>query len=213
MTNATMPSGTLIRKIHGQLATETIQPPRAGASTGASSAGQVRYAVASSRSRFAVARRTTSRPTGTIIAPPMPCRIRATTSIHRLLLTAQSAEATVNVAMAQSSIRRPPNRSVSQPLTGIPMAMVTRYAVIAMLMSIAATPRSAAIAGAAVAMIVPSRFSMKKVPATSSASGRFSWLRRRRAGRDDTMAATYAPCGRRSLVVRFVSRRAGRPGW
>ena len=41
-TNATTPSGRLIKKIHGQLATETIQPPRAGASTGASSAGQVR---------------------------------------------------------------------------------------------------------------------------------------------------------------------------
>ena len=56
----------------------------------------------------------------------MPCRIRAPTSIARLLLTAQSTEATVNVAMAMSRIRRPPKRSVSQPLTGMPTAMVTR---------------------------------------------------------------------------------------
>ncbi len=125
-TKATTPSGRLIKKIHGQVATDTIQPPRAGASTGASSAGQVRYAVASRRSRFAVARSTTSRPTGTIIAPPIPCRIRAPTSIGRLTLRAQRAEATVNVAMAPSRIRRPPKRSVSQPLTGIPTAMVTR---------------------------------------------------------------------------------------
>ena len=186
---ATMPSGTLIKKIHGQVATETIQPPRAGASTGASRAGQVRYAVASSRSFFAVARSTTRRPTGTIMAPPIPCRMRAPTSIARLLLIAQSGGHR-NVTMAISRIRRPPKRSVSQPLTGMPMAIVTRYAVIATLMSIALTPRSAAIAGAAVAMIVPSRISMKNVPATSRANGRFSSLRRR-AGRDDTIPVPY----------------------
>jgi hypothetical protein len=54
-------------------------------------------------------------------------------------------------------------------------------------MSTAPTPRSAAMVGAAVAMIVPSRFSMKKVPATNSASGRFSSLER--TDRDDTTAA------------------------
>ena len=124
------------------------------------------------------------------MAPPIPCRIRAPTSIARLLLIAQSTEATVNVTMAISRIRRPPKRSVSQPLTGMPMAIVTRYAVMATLMSTAPTPRSAAIAGAAVAMIVPSRFSMKKVPATSRANGRFSSLRRR-AGRDDITPVPY----------------------
>jgi hypothetical protein len=58
-----------------------------------------------------------------------------------------------------------------------------------MLMSIGSTPRSAAMAGAAVAMIVPSRISMKNVPATSSASGRFSSLRRRADGA--IMTSTY----------------------
>ncbi|GAA1437911.1 hypothetical protein GCM10009616_40530 [Microlunatus lacustris] len=45
-------------------------------------------------------------------------------------------------------------------------------------------------AGAAVAMIVPSRFSMKNVPATSSASGRLSVAERRRVDREGADAVT-----------------------
>ena len=44
----------------------------------------------------------------------------------------------------------------------------------ARLMSTGCTERSAAMAGAAVAMMVPSRISMNRVPATSSASGRLN---------------------------------------
>ena len=125
-TTATSPSGTLITKIQCQLATVRIHPPSAGAMTGASRAGQVRYATTSRRSFFAVHRSTTSRPTGTINAPPRPWRIRLATSIGKVTLAAQSTEATVKTTTAVVKIRRPPNRSVSQPLIGMPAAMVTR---------------------------------------------------------------------------------------
>ena len=59
------------------------------AMTGAISAGQVRKAMALISSALAVVRSTTSRPTGTIIAPPTPCRTRVEVSIGRLVASAQ----------------------------------------------------------------------------------------------------------------------------
>ncbi len=56
----------------------------------------------------------------------MPCRTRMPTSIGRLTLSAHSREATVKTAIALISTRRPPKRSVNQPLIGMPTAMVTR---------------------------------------------------------------------------------------
>jgi hypothetical protein len=52
--------------------------------------------------------------------------MRAATSIGKDELNAHSTEAMVKVAIARTRIRRPPNRSVSHPLIGIPIAMVTR---------------------------------------------------------------------------------------
>ena len=69
---------------------------------------------------------TTMRPTGTIIAPPTPCAIRMMTSATRLWLNAQPSDAAVKIAIAQSRMRRYPYRSVSQPLSGIVTATVTR---------------------------------------------------------------------------------------
>ena len=43
------------------------------------SAGIVTQAIALTRSRFSMVRTSTRRPTGVIIAPPMPCTMRATT--------------------------------------------------------------------------------------------------------------------------------------
>ncbi|WUQ94519.1 hypothetical protein OG202_07220 [Streptomyces sp. NBC_00310] len=83
-------------------------PPSAGARTGASSPGQVSQAIARSRSGFRVERSTASLPTGTIIAPPMPCATRITTSSGSPPAAAQSAEARVNTAIAQTKTRRAP---------------------------------------------------------------------------------------------------------
>ena len=54
-----------------------MKPPIGGPTTGPSSAGMVSQAIAATSSVFAAVRSSSSRPTGTIIAPPMPCRTRA----------------------------------------------------------------------------------------------------------------------------------------
>ena len=78
------------------------------------------------RSDLAVVRSTISRPTGTIIAPPMPWNTRATVSTPSVGATAQPMEASVNRAIASEKTARAPNRSVSQPLAGISTATVSR---------------------------------------------------------------------------------------
>lgn len=70
-------------------------------------------------------RRTAGGPTGTIMAPPMSCTTRATTSSVRPSAAAHSAEATVHTAIAQAKTRRPPQRSAAQPLTGRNAARAT----------------------------------------------------------------------------------------
>jgi hypothetical protein len=81
--------------------------------------------MARTRSLLAVVRSTTSRPTGTIIAPPMPCRPRVATSIGRFTANAQPIEASVKIAIAVPKTRRAPNRSASQPLIGMSTARVS----------------------------------------------------------------------------------------
>ena len=121
-----MPIGILIRKIHRHDPKVTIAPPNATASTGAASAGQVSSAIARTRSDLPELRSTASLPTGTIIAPPMPCRIRAATSIGSETLAAQPMDATVKTTIAVMNTRRTPKRSAIQPLAGMSTATVTR---------------------------------------------------------------------------------------
>jgi len=83
----------------------------------------------------------------------------------------------VNRAIAMQNTRRAPIRSASQPLKGMPMATVMRYAVMVMFTSAAGTWKSPAMLGMAVVRIVPSRNSIKKVAATSNARRGFhTWL-------------------------------------
>src|SRR5215468_861476 len=118
---------------------------------------------------FSVLRSTISRPTGTIMAPPIPCRTRAAVNCQSVPLAAHSTEESVNVTIAQANTVRAPNRSVTQPLAGMNTATVSRYADIPMLRSTAATPNDCAIWGSAVAITVPSSCSMNNAPATSRA--------------------------------------------
>jgi hypothetical protein len=60
-----------------------------------------------------------SRPTGVIIAPPMPCTTRAATSMWLFTASPQSNEPSVNSETAQVNTRRVPNRSAIQPLMGM----------------------------------------------------------------------------------------------
>jgi hypothetical protein len=103
-----------------------IRPPSGGPITGAVKAGQVRKAMARIRSCFSVLRSTMRRPTGTIIAPPMPWTMRAAVNARRLPLAAQRIEAMVKVAIAEPNTTRAPNRSVTQPLAGMKTATVSR---------------------------------------------------------------------------------------
>ena len=53
-----------------------MKPPSGGPIIGPISAGTTSQASAETSSCFGIMRRITRRPTGTIIAPPMPCTMR-----------------------------------------------------------------------------------------------------------------------------------------
>ena len=95
-----------------------MKPPSGGPITGPSSAGMESNAIARTRSDLATVRSSTSRPTGTIIAPPMPWTMRAATSIGRFSARPHPAEPRVNTAIAEQNTGRAPNRSAIQPLAG-----------------------------------------------------------------------------------------------
>ncbi len=85
-----------------------MKPPTGGPSTGPSSAGMVSQAIAATSSVFAAVRSSTSRPTGTIIAPPMPCRMRETTRNARLSDRPHRIEPMVNTTIAARNTVRAP---------------------------------------------------------------------------------------------------------
>ena len=65
----------LIQKIQRQETKVVMKPPSGGPITGPIRAGMVSQASAEISSDFGTVRRITSRPTGTIMAPPMPWMI------------------------------------------------------------------------------------------------------------------------------------------
>ena len=75
---------------------------------------------------LSIVRSSTSRPTGTIIAPPIPCTKRPATSCPSPSLAAHPSEPSRNTAIAATKVRRAPNRSATQPLTGMNTASATR---------------------------------------------------------------------------------------
>ena len=73
-----------------------------------------------------VRRITSMRPTGDIIAPPIPCSTRAAVNWVRSCAMPQSTEAMVKRAIAQANTVREPKRSDSQALAGMKIATVIR---------------------------------------------------------------------------------------
>jgi len=71
-------------------------------------------------------RSTTNRPTGAIIAPAMPCSMRAAISSGRLCDRPQSSDETANSTMAARNTSLAPNRSATQPLIGRNTAEASR---------------------------------------------------------------------------------------
>jgi hypothetical protein len=75
---------------------------------------------------FSACPSTTIRPTGTIIAPPAPCRMRSATSSPSVWLSAQPSEASVKTTIADRNTRRGPKRAVIHALSGMRTASVSR---------------------------------------------------------------------------------------
>src|SRR5208337_1590559 len=123
------PIGTLTQKIQRQLKYVVMNPPSGGPATGPSSAGTVRYASASTRSLFSTLRKSTRRPTGTIIAPPRPWKTRAAIRVSSEFDAPQQIEPRVKTTMAEQKTVRAPNRSATQPDAGMNRAVATMRAV------------------------------------------------------------------------------------
>src|SRR4051794_345487 len=124
--------------------------------------------MARTSSDFSTVRSSTRRPTGTIIAPPTPCRMRAPTKPKNEVLRPHRIEPSMKTAIAIRNTCRAPNRSAIQPLAGMNTARLRRYDEIARLRRIGFSPSDRAIAGKAVASTVESRFSMNSAVATIS---------------------------------------------
>ena len=150
-----------------------MKPPSGGPSSGPISAGIVTQAMALTSSRLSTVRTSTSRPTGVIIAPPMPCTMRATTNCAERARqrAADRAEHEDGDRGAEHGARA---EAVGDPAAGRDEDRereqvggdreLQRRA--------GSVPMSAAIAGSEVAITVESMFSMNSAHATISGTRR-----------------------------------------
>ena len=74
------PTGRLIRKIQCHDAASTSQPPSVGPISGPIRPGMATKLIAARNCSFGKLRSTVSRPTGSSMAPPVPCSTRAAIS-------------------------------------------------------------------------------------------------------------------------------------
>ena len=103
-----MPIGTLTKKMKGQSAKCRIRPAMAGPVSGPTRAGMVYQLMAETSCSRGEDPTTISRPTGVIIAPPRPCRIRNATSSPSECDRPHITEANRKTPMAQRNTRRGP---------------------------------------------------------------------------------------------------------
>ena len=99
-----MPIGMFKKKIQRHEVNVVMKPPMGGPSTGAIKPGTVTVCIRLTRLRLSLPRNTTSRPTGTIIAPPMPCTTRAAVNSKSELEKPHKTEAAVKIAIALRKI-------------------------------------------------------------------------------------------------------------
>src|SRR5579871_4447763 len=97
-----------------------------GPMTGPIRAGTLTNDIACTSSDLGMVRSNTSRPTGTIKAPPIPWTMRAPTRAGSDVAMPQPIEPSVNTMMARLNTRRAPKRSAVQPLTGMKTARLNR---------------------------------------------------------------------------------------
>jgi hypothetical protein len=117
-----IPIGRLRKKIVRQGSQWTMTPPMNGPSNGPISAGITTKFMAASISDFGKVRTSASRPTGVIIAPPMPWMTREATNMCVLTDNPHASDPIVKSATAHVNTRLVPNRSAIQPLMGMKTA-------------------------------------------------------------------------------------------
>ncbi len=195
-----------------------MNPPSGGPITGPISAGTVTHAMALTSALLSIERSSTSRPTGVIMAPPIPCTMRAITKSVTEDDSAQPIDPTMKTATATLKTVRGPKRSAVQPLAGMKTASASRYEVMASFSVSGLVPMSAAIAGSEVAITVESMFSMNKAVATMSGIRRsLLFILNRRDWHEGTETGAVSPhcrtchCGTRKTPKSCVSFRV--PGW
>ncbi len=81
--------------------------------------------IARISSDFPNVRTSVSRPTGTIMAPPHPCRMRHATSKWMLFDIPQRKDPSVKSPIADANTRRVPNLSAIHPLIGMKTARLS----------------------------------------------------------------------------------------
>ncbi len=85
-----------------------MRPPAMGPSIGPMSPGMATKLMARMSSDFAKVRTIVRRPTGTIMAPPQPWRMRHATSSWMLVERPQRSEPSAKMPMADAKTRRVP---------------------------------------------------------------------------------------------------------
>src|SRR3982074_2125465 len=194
-----------------------MKPPSGGPVTGPISAGTVTHAIALTSALLSMERSSTSRPTGVIMAPPTPCRMRAITKWVTEEDNAQPIEPTMNTAMAIENTARAPKRSAVQPLAGMNTSSDSRYEVIASFSVSGLVPMSVAMAGSEVAITVESMFSMNRAVATMSGIRRSLFMESLGKARSGTEEGLYHPTATQAIAVpakhpkSFLRKTAGDP--
>ena len=85
-----------------------------------------RNAITLSKSCLGMPRTSNILPTGTIMAPPMPCTTRQTTSSPSVPERAQVSELRVKTMTDDMNMRLAPKRSAAQPLIGTNTAAASK---------------------------------------------------------------------------------------
>ncbi len=103
-----------------------MKPPSGGPTIGPISAGMISHDIADTISCLATERSSTSRPTGIIIAPPIPCTKRATTISSSEGERPQASDPVMKIRIAVRKMVRDPKRSASVPEAGMKIARARR---------------------------------------------------------------------------------------
>ncbi len=121
-TNARIPIGTLMKKIHRHETSSTSQPPRIGPTIGATSIGTPSTPMIRPMRCGPALRVVIVITAGMIIPPPRPWRTRKTISDSALQARPERTEPTVNRTSEVRYRRLVPKRSAAQPVAGITAA-------------------------------------------------------------------------------------------